>query len=172
MSKNTLRSIGAVFAGLLAGIVLSIGTDIVLHAIGVFPPWGQSMVGFEGALLLATVYRTIYGVAGCYIAARLAPDRPMLHALALGAIGLVVSIVGAAVTWDKGPAFGPHWYPLALVALAMPQAWAGGRQAGRLRVIELRALTADAEAPARASSRTRSRILRTGVRDLLFLGLE
>ncbi len=127
------RSINAVLAGMLVGIVLTIGTDIVLHAIGVFPPWGQSMVGFDGALLLATVYRTVYGVAASYIIARLAPDRPMQHALVGGAVGLAVSIVGAAVTWNKGPAFGPHWYPLALVVLAMPQSWAGGK----LRLMQL-----------------------------------
>ena len=127
------RSIGAVLAGMLVGIVLTIGTDIVLHAIGVFPPWGQSMVGFDGALLLATVYRTVYGVAASYIIARLAPDRPMQHALVGGAVGLAVSIVGAAVTWNQGPAFGPHWYPLALVVLAMPQSWAGGK----LRLMQL-----------------------------------
>jgi len=56
--------------------------------------------------------------------------------LAGGVVGLAVSIVGTVVTWNKGPEFGPHWYPLALVALAMPTAWAGGRlrelQASRL----------------------------------------
>jgi hypothetical protein len=82
---------------------------------------------FDGALLLATVYRTVYGVAASYIIARLAPDRPMQHALVGVVVGLAVSIVGAAVTWNKGPAFGPHWYPLALVVLAMPQSWAGGK---------------------------------------------
>jgi hypothetical protein len=129
------RSIGAVLAGMLVGIILTLGTDIVLHVIGVFPPWGQSMVGFDGSLLLATAYRTIYGVAASYIIARLAPDRPMQHALVGGFVGLVVSIVGAVVTWNKGPAFGPHWYPLALIVLAMPQAWAGGK----LRITQLRA---------------------------------
>jgi hypothetical protein len=118
---------------MVVGIALSLGTDIVLHKVGVFPPWGESMVGFEGALLLATIYRTVYGVAASYIVARLAPDRPMGHALVGGALGLVVSIVGAAVTWNGGPAFGPHWYPLALVVLAMPQAWAGGK----LRMMQL-----------------------------------
>jgi len=115
------RSIGAVLAGMFVGIILTIGTDIVLHVIGVFPPWGQSMFGFDGALLLATAYRTVYGVAASYIIARLAPDRPMGHALVGGAIGLAVSILGAALTWCKGPAFGPHWDPLALVVLALPQ---------------------------------------------------
>ena len=127
------RSIGAVLAGLLVGLILTIGTDMVLHAIGVFPPWGQP-VG-DAPLLLATAYRTVYGVLGSYIAARLAPDRPMQHALVLGVVGLAVSIVGTVVTWNKGPAFGPHWYPLALVALAMPQSWVGGR----LRVVQSRA---------------------------------
>lgn len=132
-SRGIGRSIGAVLTGMVAGIVLTIGTDVALHAVGVFPPWGQSMVGFDGALLLATAYRTVYGVAASYLMARLAPDRPMLHALVGGAIGVVVSIVGAAVTWNKGPAFGPHWYPLALIVLAMPQAWTGGK----LRVMQL-----------------------------------
>jgi uncharacterized MnhB-related membrane protein len=88
------RSIVAVIAGMLVGIVLTLGTDVVLHAVGVFPPWGASMVGFDGPLLLATVYRTVYGVLGSYIIARLAPDRPMQHALVGGFLGLVVSIVG------------------------------------------------------------------------------
>jgi len=77
--------------------------------------------------LLATFYRIVYGVMASYIIARLAPDRPMMHALVGGLLGLVVSIAGAAATWNKGPAFGPHWYPLALIVLAMPQAWVGGK---------------------------------------------
>ncbi len=129
------RSIGAVLAGMIVGIAVTLVTDVVLHAIHVFPPWGASMVGFDGALLLATGYRTVYGVLGSYIIARLAPDRHMQHALVGGVIGLAVSILGAAVTWNKGPAFGPHWYPLALIVLAMPQAWAGGK----FRMMQLRA---------------------------------
>lgn len=109
--RRVLRSIGAVLAGMLVGIVLTIGADIALQSMGVFQPWGQSMVGFDGALLLATAYRTVFGIVGSYIIARLAPDRPMQHALVGGVVGLAVSIIGAAVTWNKGPAFGPHWYP-------------------------------------------------------------
>src|SRR5258708_1717390 len=51
----------------------------------------------------------------------------MTHALAGGVVGLVVSIVGTAVNWNKGPSFRPHWYPLALIVLAMPCARAGGK---------------------------------------------
>ena len=121
------RSIVAVLAGMIVGIVLSLGTDLVLHMAHVFPPLGASMTGYDGPLLLATIYRTLYGVLSSYIAARLAPHRPMLHAIVLGALGFAVSILGAVVTWNKGPAFGPHWYPVALVVLALPTAWLGGK---------------------------------------------
>ncbi|HEY2960869.1 MAG TPA: hypothetical protein VGJ37_00510 [Pyrinomonadaceae bacterium] len=30
-------------------------------------------------------------------------------------------------TWNKGPEFGPGWYPLTLVALSLPLAWIGGK---------------------------------------------
>ena len=131
MNKNTLKSIGAVLAGFVAVVVLSLGTDLVLHATGVFPPWDQRMS--DALFLLATVYRTIYCIAGSYIAARLAPDRPMAHALVLGVVGLVVSTAGSVATWNKGPEFGPHWYPVALVVTAIPCAWLGGR----LRIMQL-----------------------------------
>jgi hypothetical protein len=105
-------------------VVLSLGTDTGLRLIGIFPQSGQAMTG--ALFLLATAYRTVYGVVGSYITARLAPYRPMLHALVGGGVGLVLSTVGAIVAWNK-PDLGPHWYPLALVALAMPQSWVGGK---------------------------------------------
>jgi hypothetical protein len=132
--RHTLRSIGAVLAGMVVGIALTLGTDEILHVAGVFPPWGQSMVGYDGALLLATAYRLVYGILGSYITALLAPNRPMLHALVGGVIGFIVSIVGAIATWNGGPAFGPHWYPLALIVTALPCAWVGGK----LRLMQLR----------------------------------
>lgn len=119
------RSIGALLASILAVVVLSIGTDFVLHATGVMPPWGERMS--DALFRLALAYRTVYGIMGGYIVARLAPYRPMQHALVSGMVGLVLSTVGVVATWDKGPEFGPKWYPLALVATAMPCAWAGGK---------------------------------------------
>jgi hypothetical protein len=114
-------------------IILSLATDLALHAAGIFPPLGQPMA--NPLLLLATLYRTIYSIAGSYITARLAPYRPMGHALAGGVVGVVMSTLGAVATWNRGAEFGPHWYPLALIALAMPCAWAGGK----LFVTQLRA---------------------------------
>jgi len=123
--RRMLRSIGAVVAGFLVVVILSIGTDAVMHATKIFPPWGERMT--NGLFLLATVYRSVYGVAGSYLAARLAPDRPMTHALLLGFIGVVLSLAGLVVTWNAGPELGPRWYPIALVVTALPCAWLGGK---------------------------------------------
>ena len=127
-SRLILRRIAAVLAGLLAVVILSTATDAVLHATGVFPLSGQPMS--DALFLLATIYRTIYGIVGGYIAARLAPDRPMAHALALGGVGVAISLAGAAATWNAEAAFGPRWYPLALIVMAMLSAWVGGKLRG------------------------------------------
>jgi len=116
-------------AGFVAVVVLSLGTDWALHAAGVFPALGQKMS--DALFVLATVYRTLYGVVGSYVTARLAPDRPMGHALVGGLIGVAMSTLGAVVTWNKD--LGPRWYPLALIVTAMPTAWLGGK----LRVMQL-----------------------------------
>jgi hypothetical protein len=118
-----------VFAGFFATFILSIGTDMLLHAAGVFPPWGQPMS--NALFALATAYRTIYAVAGGYITARLAANKPMGHVWTLGVIGLLAAIAGTVATWNKGPEFGPKWYPLALVVLAIPCVWLGGKLAQR-----------------------------------------
>ena len=136
------RSIGAVLAGILAGIALTIGTNLALRASGVFPPLTQLPPMSDALFLLATAYRIVYGVAGSYVIVRLAADRPMQHALVGGVVGLVVSIVGATVTWNMVPSWGPHWYPLALVVTALPCAWLGGK----LRVMQLRASAVEAGA--------------------------
>jgi hypothetical protein len=130
-ARSIGRSIGALFAGFVVVLVLSLGTDLALHAAGIFPPLGQIMS--NPLFLLATVYRTVYAVLGSYITARLAPDRPMGHALLGGGIGLVLAVVGAVVTWNKD--LGPHWYPLALIVTALPCAWVGGK----LRLMQMRA---------------------------------
>lgn len=49
----------------------------------------------------------------------------MLHALVGGFIGIALGILGAAVTWNKN--LGPHWYPVALMVLALPQSWLGAK---------------------------------------------
>jgi hypothetical protein len=65
------QSILALFVGFVAGVVLSPGTDFSLHAVGFWPAVSQPMTA--PLLLIATIYRTIYGILSAYIVARLAP---------------------------------------------------------------------------------------------------
>ena len=123
--RRVLRSIGAVVAGLLFVIVITTATDAILHATGIYPPWGLPMV--DSLFLVALAYRIIYGIAGGYITARLAPERRMMHALILGLIGFVLSLLGTLATWNRGPEFGPKWYPISLIVIAIPTAWIGGK---------------------------------------------
>jgi hypothetical protein len=129
--RRLLRSAAALLAGFLAVAILTLGADIALRALGIFPPFGQPMS--TTLFLLSTVYRTAFGIVGSYITARLAPHRPMQHSLAGGVVGVVLSTAAAVATWNRGPDFGPHWYPLALIAFIMPTAWAGARLYGMTR---------------------------------------
>jgi hypothetical protein len=60
-----LRSGVAVLAGALTGIILSIATDLLLRALGVLPSLGQP--ASTPALLVATLYRTVFGILGAYL---------------------------------------------------------------------------------------------------------
>src|SRR6266571_5637153 len=109
-SRHVLRSLGAVLAGVISIVVVSLATDVVLHATGIYPPWFQPMA--DPLWVLALAYRLVYNTAGCYLAARLAPSKPMAHALIVGLVGLISSIVGVAMHWNAGPEFGPKWFAI------------------------------------------------------------
>ncbi len=117
------KSVRPVLAGLFVIIAATNLTDIVLHAIGVYPPMDQPID--DALALLAASYRFVIGICGAWLTAHLAPDKPMKHALFLGYVGVFLGLVGVVVTWNMG--LGPRWYPIALVVLAVPQCWAGGR---------------------------------------------
>jgi hypothetical protein len=121
--RNLLRSTGAVLLGLVLIFVLSLGIDQVLHSLGVYPPWGEPMRD-PSLNLLALSYRIVIAILGCYVTARVAPRHPMRHAMILGCIGVVLSLVGVlgAMRMDLGPL----WYPMALVLTSLPCAWVGG----------------------------------------------
>lgn len=117
------RSILAVVVGVVFIIVVTTLVDIALHLTGIYPPMNQPLN--DSLALLATGYRIIISIAGAWLTARLAPAKPMKHAMALGYVGTLLGLMGLAATWGKG--LGPDWYPIALVVLAIPQCWAGGR---------------------------------------------
>ena len=122
-SRKIVQSIGALFAGFIVNVVLSLGMDVALRAAGILPALSLPMTDAQS--LLATAYRTLIAIIGSYVVARLAPHHPLEHALLGGAIGMALAAVGAIATWNQR--LGPHWYPLALVVLALPTAWVGGK---------------------------------------------
>lgn len=117
------RSVWAIVAGVLFIIVVTTLVDILMHLAGFFPPMEQPLD--DAHAIVATLYRIVISVAGAWLTARLAPARPMKHALILGCVGVVLGLLGVVLTWDKG--MGPRWYAIALTVLAIPQCWAGGR---------------------------------------------
>ncbi len=119
------RSILAVAAGFIAVIVITLLTDAILHWTHFYPPLGEYNPG--SVLIWATIYRAIYGIIGSYVTARLAPRRPMKHALIGGAIGFVLATIGAVVTWNHVPPLGPRWYAVSLIVGALPTAWFGAQ---------------------------------------------
>ena len=117
-----LKSFVAVIVGLAAGILLSVAADTLFFVLGVFDPSGIKNVSpFIVVSILS--YRFIFNIISCYLTAKLAPDKPMRHALVLGAIGFVISIAGAILMWNEAP----HYYNIVLVLVAFPAAWIGGR---------------------------------------------
>lgn len=125
------RSIAAVVIGFVLIGVLAFGTDAAVRSAlpGSFTPSGATS---DVGLLVATLaYVTLYAVAGCYLTARLAPRRPMAHALVLGVLGLLFNIAGTVAMWNTAPA----WYHVIALVLVMPSAWLGGwlreRELGR-----------------------------------------
>ena len=117
------KSIRAILAGVLVIIVVTTMVDILLHVVGVYPSVGQPLS--DAHAVLATCYRIAISVGGAWLTAHLAPNRPMKHAMMLGYVGTVLGLIGLLATWNLG--LGPRWYPVALVVLAIPQCWVGGK---------------------------------------------
>ena len=122
MNMSSLKSIGALIGGFVTVVILSIGTDLILEKVGIFPPPNPELF-VTWMLVLALIYRSAYTVAGGYVTARLAPNRPMRHAIILGCIGIVAGTIGAVVGWKLQH----HWYPISLIVTALPCSWLGGK---------------------------------------------
>jgi hypothetical protein len=118
---KTLKSIGAVFAGLVLIFALSTITDVLLEKTGMMKlPFADNPLWL---MLVVVLYRNVYVTAGGFLAAKLAPSNPMKHVLILACIGTVLGISGAVMMWHEPP----HWYPIALIILGWPSTWLGGK---------------------------------------------
>lgn len=125
-----LKSTGAIAGGLAIGLSLTLLFDFAAGVLGLI-----NMDNFNDnghlQVMLVILYRFACNSAGCYFAARFAPEKPMRHAIALASIGLAFSIAGGWAKWAQAPAY----YNIALIALAIPSGIIGGwwymRSAGK-----------------------------------------
>jgi hypothetical protein len=124
-----VRSIVAVVVGFLVIGALAFGTGKLVQA-----TW-PAQVDAAGSptttvmMLVQLLYVGVYATFGCWLAGRLAPSRPMRHALAVGVLGLALNVPSALVLRDTAPT----WYLAAGVLTTMLWAWLGGRIAERQR---------------------------------------
>jgi hypothetical protein len=123
--KSWVRSIIAVVAGFLVTGIASTAADAAMHAVGIFPNSAAAMSDFSFAL--ASGYRALFTVAGGFVTAWLAPDRPMQHAWILAGIGLVAGLAGVVGYYVIGKgALGPAWYAISIPVEVIPCVWLGG----------------------------------------------
>lgn len=121
MKKQTLKSIGAVLAGFVLVVILSIVSDLLFVKTEIMKqPFNLNSTFF---IVFVVFYRSLFSTIGSFLTAKLAPSNPMKHAMIGGFIGLVLSIIGAITMWDTPP----RWYAIALVITALPSAWLGGK---------------------------------------------
>ncbi len=119
------RSVLAVIAGFLTMILLVIVTTFLASAV---TGGGHSMSSTYLTLNLAGSGVAAY--AGGRLAGFIALRRPLLHALALAALIIALSVPAIG----NPPAGQPAWYPVTVAVLGVLGALAGGRSHARRAV--------------------------------------
>lgn len=125
MAKTIGRSILAFLAAIAATFTLSYATDAILVATGLMK--SDALPDSFAIVMLIIAYRTAYNVLGAFIVAKLAPKRPMTHAIVLGVLGIIGSLSAMAALSDSDQ----YYYPIILSILALPSTWLGAKLAIR-----------------------------------------
>jgi hypothetical protein len=125
------RSIGIVFGTLLGAGILSSGVDLLLAAYwpSAFDSNGRTHA--VGILLLMLVSSSVVGTVASFVAARLASNQPMRHALAVGGLRAAIIILLLPFLHAAGLDLATPWYHVVDLVLAFPCAWVGGYLATR-----------------------------------------
>ncbi len=79
-------------------------TDFLLESIGVLPNPQKGL--FETwAILLVLFYRGVYTILAGFIVGKLSPVKPLLHAVILGIVGTIITILATSSPSfaDKAP---------------------------------------------------------------------
>jgi hypothetical protein len=121
---KVFKSVGVILLGFIVNALLSVLTDFLLESIGLLPHPSKGL--FETwAILLVLFYRGVYAIFAGFIIARLIYARPVLHAMILGLIGTVITLI--AVSSPSFAERSPLWFGYALAAMTIPALWLGVR---------------------------------------------
>jgi putative membrane protein (TIGR04086 family) len=124
------------FLALVAGFVTAMLGVLAFTALSVFVFYSGDLNAEPTAPYLAfnVAYSFAFAVAGGWVAARIAHERPILHGFLLAAVMISLAIPSAI---EGGPQPGqPMWYPWALVLIvgigaplgALIRAWSAPKQ--------------------------------------------
>lgn len=128
---GTAKKIGAVAVGFLSVVILSVATDTAMEMGGIFPPASEQKLYVTWMLAVAFLYRSVYAVAGGYVAAALSPEHPERQVKILAILGTLGGTAGVIYGWsmvgENGWTLIDLWYPVALAVTAYPLTQLGGR---------------------------------------------
>jgi hypothetical protein len=110
-----MRSVIAIVAGYL---VFGVSSAILFRVAGQDP----HLLPTPGFFLCSVAYGTAFAATGGYLAARLAPRRPMIHAAVVAALLGVGAL--AAIVFERSA--GSIWSQLLVLFLMTPAALGGG----------------------------------------------
>lgn len=111
-----MRSVAAVAAGYLVFAV----SAVVLFQVSGRAPHAAVPTSF---LMWSTAYGAAFAALGGFLAARVAPSRPVRHAAAVGLVIFALALASLLAS----PAGDSVWSQIAAMAVMAPAAWAGGR---------------------------------------------
>lgn len=124
MDKNLLKNILAVVVGFLTVFVLSVGTDVLMSVVGVYPSLTRPDLYTDWMYGLSLAYACAYTVLGGYLTAKLSKTEPMRQVYILAFLGFISSVTGAYANWEM--AKGHEWFCIAMVVTGPMFVYLGG----------------------------------------------
>lgn len=113
MNKTILKNILAVVIGFFSVFILSIGTDVLMSFIGIFPDMRSPELFTDIMYAWSLFYSCIYTTFGGYLTAKFSATKPLRQVYILAILGFISSSTGAYINWAI--AAGHEWFCIAMI---------------------------------------------------------